>query len=313
MSLRAAGAVALLGLIGTGGAAAPTRALFAGADPDAIVAAGRIWIYPTGDGAHLRAWSSADRRHWRQGPVLIARDAIPWIAADGAPVHYLWAPAMVAAGKGYLLYYAVGPQNPTPSRIGVARCTTPQGPCTDSGAPLLAGGVGFEAIDPAVFVDPRTGTTYLYAGGSAGARLRAWVLKPGGMRIDHEVAIPQPPHFTEGAFVHYRRGVYYLSYSSGRWDHDDYHVEVAMGPGPTGPWRPAGTILAGDACFQGPGHHSFFADPARGGWYIAYHRWEGQAGPGPYRGARRIVVQPIRYRRDGRIAPVRMGCRDQKR
>jgi hypothetical protein len=38
-----------------------------------------------------------------------------------------------------------------------------------SGKPLVTGGNGFEAIDPMVFVDPKTKTPYLYAGGSAGA------------------------------------------------------------------------------------------------------------------------------------------------
>lgn len=308
--LRIAVVAALLGAIGPG--AAPAPSLFAGADPDALIAQGRWWIYPTGDGTRLYAWSPADRRHWRRGAMLLDRDRIGWIAGDRASVHYLWAPHMAAVHGRYFLYYAVGPQNPTASRIGVARCAGPAGPCVDSGRALVTGGDGFEAIDPAVFVDPRSGTAYLYAGGSAGARLRAWVLKPDMVRLDHEVAIPQPPHFTEGVFVHYRRGTYYLSYSVGHWNRDDYHVEMATGPTPLGPWRSRGVLLSGNACFKGPGHHSIVEDPVSHRWYIVYHRWEGQRGEGPYRGARRVALQQLNYGESGAILLIGTGCKHRR-
>src|SRR3546814_6806231 len=134
---------------------------------------------------------------------------------------------MVAANGRHYLYFSVGPQNPTPSRIGVATCAGLEGPCTDSGKPLITGGKGFEAIDPAVFVDPASQTPFLYAGGSAGAKLRVWALKADMMTIDREIPVETPPHFTEGAFMHERGGTYYLSYSSGSYRHDSYQVHYA--------------------------------------------------------------------------------------
>lgn len=184
--------------------------VFAGADPDMEAAEGRYWIYPTGGGM-LAAWSSPDRVAWTRGETLLRLADIGWIDDDRAPRHHLWAPDMVRARGGWYLYYSVGPQNPTPSRIGVAVCKGPAGPCTDSGKPLITGGEGFEAIDPAVFVDPKSATPYLYAGGSAGATLRAWVLRPDMLGVEREVRVETPPGFTEGAFMHYRDGVYYLS------------------------------------------------------------------------------------------------------
>src|SRR3546814_730795 len=130
---------------------------------------------------------SPDRRHWQKGAELIALGGIGWIGDDGASRHALWAPDMVAANGRHYLYFSVGPQNPTPSRIGVATCVGLEGPCTDSGKPLITGGKGFEAIDPAVFVDPASKTPYLYAGGSAGAKLRVWTLKSDMVTIDREV------------------------------------------------------------------------------------------------------------------------------
>ena len=52
--------------------------------------------------------------------------------------------------------------------------------------------------------------------------------------------------------------------------------------------------------------YAFFEDPKDGKWYIAYHRWEGQAGNGPYSGSRRVAIQPITYRDDGVIETIKM-------
>ncbi|WP_159317014.1 family 43 glycosylhydrolase, partial [Raoultella terrigena] len=139
---------------------------------------------------------------------------------------FLWAPGVATARGKWYLYYSVGPQNPTPSRIGVAVADRPEGPYRDSGKPLVTGelvrdGRGFEAIDPMVFVDPRSGKAYLYTGGSAGARLRVWELNRDMISLAREVPVAQPPQFTEGAFMHERAGTYYLSYSHGRFNGPD--------------------------------------------------------------------------------------------
>jgi beta-xylosidase len=303
------GTPALLGtplalLLAGAGVAQEVQSVFPGADPSAIVAAGRMWIYPTG-GEGLEAWSSSDRRHWRKHPLLRLQD-IRWAASDRAPVHFLWAPDMVADRGRYYFYYSVGPQNPTPSRLGVAVCASPAGPCADSGKPLLTGGNGFEAIDPTVFVDPESGRRLLYAGGSAGAKLRVFELKPDMVTIAREIPVQQPPNFTEGVFMHERRGIYYLSYSHGRWNRSDYSVHYATASSPTGPWRYRGAILKADAKYKGPGHHSFVRDPKSGKWLIVYHRWERENGDGPYRGERRVAIQPITYDAAGLIKPIRM-------
>lgn len=295
------------------GMAAPVHdspASFIGADPDIEMADGRYWIYPTnggeGGGSRLYAWTSSNLSHWERGAELLRLENIRWIRDDGAPRHFLWAPDMVAANGRHYLYYSVGPQNPTPSRIGVATCTGPAGPCIDSGKPLITGGDGFEAIDPAVFIDRRNGHRYLYAGGSAGAKLRMWRLKSDMTKIDREIPVKTPPQFTEAPFLHERNGLYYLSYSHGSWQHATYSVHYATARSPTGPWRYRGAILTSDARFKGPGHHAFLRDPNNGNWHIAYHRWEGEQGDGPYKGQRRIVVQPITHRADGTIAPIIM-------
>jgi beta-xylosidase len=303
--LLAAAGVALV-LAGVGARAQEVKSVFAGADPSALYAEGQLWIEPTGHGDTLESWSSADRTHFRKRGVLLGLADIGWARDDHARAHYLWAPDLRAANGKYYLYYAIGPQNPTPSRLGVAICDTPAGPCRDSGRPLLTGGDGFEAIDPMMFVDPKTHRALLYAGGSAGARLRVFELAPDLVSIAQEIPVDQPPLFTEGAFMHERNGLYYLSYSNGHWNRADYSVHYATAASPTGPWRYRGAILVGDRKYKGPGHHAFIRDPATGAWLIVYHRWEGKAGNGPYSDDRRVAIQPIRYDRSGRIVPVRM-------
>lgn len=308
------------------GAAPADRSLFAGADPAALVAGGRVWLYPTGSGAALSSWSSRDLRQWHRGPVMLRRADVGWI--ERGAKRALWAPHMAAANGRYYLYYSVGPQEPLPSRIGVAVCETPAGPCRDSGRSLIDGsdsdrvtarpvactgamsptGSGrfrFEALDPMVFVDPASGQRLLYAGGSNGATLRAFELGADMISIVREVPVAQPPCFTEGPWIHRRGSTYYLSYSSGHWDRSDYSVRYASGPTATGPWTDRGVLLETAPGLIGPGHHSIFRTPA-GGWTIAYHRWEGAAGAGPYRsGSRRVAIARLTYGAEGAMRVVR--------
>ena len=216
---------------------APCNPIFPGADPSAITVGKELWIFPThaGQADHFEAWSSTDGTSWRlRGTTFSLTDA-HWIPDDGAARHGLWAPDVRRVGTHYVLYYSVGPQNPTPSRLGVAVADRPEGPYRDTGKPLLTGGNGFEAIDPMMFTDPKTGAHYLYAGGSAGAKLRLFVLNADATAIDHEVNIAQPPNFTEGAYMHERDGTYYLSYSHGVWKDVDLFGPLRDRAFPDGP------------------------------------------------------------------------------
>lgn len=298
------------------GAALAGNPQFQGADPHAMFIGHELWVFPTGgpggswEADRFGAFSSKDLKTWTPRGEMIRRDQIGWIKDDGAPEHFLWAPGVASANGKYYLYFSVGPQIPTPSRIGVAVADKPEGPYIDSGKPLVTGvlvkdGKGFEAIDPMVYTDPKSGKSYLYAGGSAGSTLRVWELNPDMISIAREVPVAQPPHFTEGAFMHERNGTYYLSYSFGKWNGPSYSVHYATARSPVGPWTYRGRILAGDQKHQGPGHHSFVKAP-NGEWLIVYHRWERGPGEGPYKGERQIAVDRIRYTADGRILPIKM-------
>jgi beta-xylosidase len=286
----------------------PANPVMEGADPHVQVVGTDFWLYPTE--AHSRkpifaAYRSTDLRTWKRTGIVLDLDQVPWVKADGAPWHGAWAPAIAQRKGKFYFYYSVGPQNPTPSRIGVAVGTSPAGPFTDSGKPLLTGGDGFEAIDPMVFVEGDK--AWFYAGGSAGSKLRVFEMADDMVSFKREVKIEQPPHFTEAPFVHRRGDIYYLSYSHGRWNDSSYCVHYATAASPSGPWEYRGKILESDATRQGPGHHAFFEDPKIAGvWSIAYHRWESEKKEGPFRGGRKIAVEIIDYDAKGLIRPVKM-------
>jgi beta-xylosidase len=238
---------------------------------------------------------------------LIRREDISWIKPDEPVAGCLWAPSVLHKDGTYFLYFSVGPQEPArKSRIGVATAPRPWGPFKDSGKMLPVLRDKFEAIDPMVFLDPRSGAAYLYAGGSDGSTLKVFRLKPDMVTIDEEVKdVPQPVAFTEAPFMHARRGVYYLSYSHGRWNQPEYSVHYSTSSFPTGPWTYQGPILSEDGKRRGPGHHAFVTDPATGTDLILYHRWD-RPGDLPFNGSRSVALDRVHYCSDGRILPVVM-------
>lgn len=307
--------VALLALLACPAFSRGANPLMPGADPHALTVGNTVWVYPTWNQRRepeaFYAFSSTNLVDWqRHGPVLEFEN-VKWIKDDGQKVHHAWAPAILQASNKFYFYFSVGPQNPTPSRIGVAVGDSPAGPFRDSGKPLLKGGNGFEAIDPMVFTDAKSGRTYFYAGGSAGAKLRAFEMNPDLVSFAREIPIETPPRFTEGVFMHHREGRYYLSYSHGGWRESSYSVHYAIGDSPLGPWQYQGPILTSDDSRKGPGHHSFVCDPLTGQWRIFYHRWEGKEGDGPYHGSRQLCVESISYDESGKIRPVTMTSKQQ--
>ncbi len=281
------------------GLAAAGNPVMDGADPDVLLAGESVWLYSTsGPREQFFAYSSNDLLNWeRHGPLLDFRD-IRWIPRGKSA----WAPGVIEKNDTYYFYYSVGPK---PSHIGAAWSVSPGGPFVDSGGPLLSDhdDPTFEAIDAMVFTDPNSGTSYLYAGGSAGSRLRVFELNRDMISFAREITVQNPPHFTEGAFMHYRSGIYYLSYSHGAWNSDGYSVHYCTASGPVGPWTYRGVLMASDGIHKGPGHHSFLYNGATEEWYIFYHRWDSRTGSGPYTGSRSIAIERTHYEADGRIKP----------
>lgn len=219
-------------------------------------------------------------------------EALPDKPAWAATSQRFWAPDVSRHPDGrYLFYYSAQPNDPTAGLcLGVAVAQHPAGPFVDSGQPLLAGGPGFENIDPMRFVEPATGRQLLFWGSGFGPlRVRELAADGLGFAPGSEAAIVVAPrsaddatpygHLIEGSWVHYRAGWYYLFYSGDNCCGPDarYAVLVARARHATGPYETlaqatgtAGTILTENARWLAPGHNSLITDAAGQDWLL-YH------------------------------------------
>jgi arabinan endo-1,5-alpha-L-arabinosidase len=262
-------------------------------DPSVLRAPdGYYYAYATqtkraGEILNFQAARSLDLSTWEYlGEVLPTKPT--WAATT----QRFWAPDVSRHPDGrYLMYYSAQPDGPEPGLcLGVAVADRPEGPFVDSGEPLLAGGPGFENIDPMRFVDPADGRQWLFWGSGFGP-LRVRELSADGLgfaedsvaQVIVETRQAGDPalygHLIEGSWVHYRQGWYYLFYSGDNCCGPDarYAVLVARARHATGPYQTltqatgtAGTILTENARWQAPGHNSLITDLSGQDWML-YH------------------------------------------
>jgi arabinan endo-1,5-alpha-L-arabinosidase len=219
-------------------------------------------------------------------------EALPQKPAWAANSQRFWAPDVSRHPDGrYLLYFSAQPNDPSAALcLGVATALSPAGPFVDSGQPLLAGGGGFENIDPMRFVEPDTGRQLLFWGSGFGP-LRVRALADDGLSFapgSEETIIVTPRSATdyasygyliEGSWVHYHAGWYYLFYSGDNCCGPDarYAVLVARARKAAGPYETlaqatgtAGTVLNENDDWQAPGHNCIVTDAAGQDWMF-YH------------------------------------------
>lgn len=293
------------------------------ADPEILYSnqTKKYYIYSTTDGIPgwggwtYSAFSSTDLIHWKdEGIVLDAKSAqVPW--ANGN----LWAPAaeekLVKGKYKYYLYFSAAPKNGGPKEIGVAVADSPVGPFKDSGKSIVNSsptGKG-QQIDVDVFTDPVSKKSYLYWGNGymAGAELKPdmktikkktiTVLTPKGGTL-------QDYAFREGAYVFYRKGLYYFMWSVDDTGSPNYHVAYGTSKSPLGPIEVAKepVILRQnpDKEIYGPAHNSVVQLPGTDTWYIVYHRINKdylKNRPGNHR---QVCIDKLEFNDDGTIKPV---------
>lgn len=293
------------------------------ADPEILYSnqTKKYYIYSTTDGIPgwggwtYSAFSSTDLIHWKdEGVVLDAKSAqIPW--ANGN----LWAPAaeekLVKGKYQYYLYFSAAPKNGGPKEIGVAVADSPIGPFQNDGKSIVnASPVGRgQQIDVDVFTDPVSQKPYLYWGNGymAGAELKPdmktikkktlTVLTPKGGTL-------QDYAFREGAYVFYRKGLYYFLWSVDDTGSPNYHVAYGISKSPLGPIEVAKNpvILQQDPTKEiyGTAHNSVVQIPGTDTWYIVYHRINKdylKNKPGVHR---QVCIDKLEFNEDGTIKPV---------
>ncbi|MGI4870159.1 MAG: glycoside hydrolase family 43 protein [Janthinobacterium lividum] len=217
-------------------------------------------------------------------------EALPEKPTWAATSQRFWAPDVSRHPDGrYLLYYSAQPNDPAAGLcLGIAVAEQPQGPFRDSGQPLLAGGPGFENIDPMRFVEPGSGQQLLFWGSGFGP-LRVRELAADGLSFwpgseAQEVVQPlaeatEYGRLIEGSWVRARAGWYYLFYSGDNCcgPAARYGVLAARARHATGPYQTlaqatgtAGTILVENERWQAPGHNCLVTDAAGQDWLL-YH------------------------------------------
>lgn len=321
----------------TGGAAVAENPIVPGwyADPEIRVFGDRYWIYPTysdhGETPDLsqhfneqqkklreqktvrpsyhfqtffNVFSSPDLVHWTKHSHALDVENVAWAA------YAVWAPSAIEKDGKYYLFFGANDIQSDDQRggIGVAVSDRPEGPFKDAiGKPLIdAFHNGAQPIDQFVFRDD-DGQHYLYYGGwkhcnvvRLGEDLTS--IEPFADGTTYKEITP--PGYVEGSFMVKRKGVYYLMWSEGGWTGPDYSVAYAMGPSPTGPFKPMGKILSQDfKIARGAGHHSVVNVPGTDDWYIVYHRRPLDQKSGE---RRQLAIDRMTFNADGTIAPVIM-------
>ena len=278
------------------------------ADPEAAIFGKQYWIYPTWSDAYDRqlfidAFSSPDQVRWTRHPRVLDVHAVSWAK------RAMWAPAIVAKGGRYYLFFAANDiQNDHEiGGIGVAVADRPEGPFRDLlGKPLVgAFHNGAQPIDQSVFRDD-DGQYYLIYGGWKHANIARLKDDFSGFQpFDDGTVFKEitPEHYVEGPMMFKRDGRYYLMWSEGGWTGPDYSVAYAIGDSPTGPFKRIGKILKQDpAIATGAGHHSLLHTPD-GQWYIVYHRRP----KGETAANHRVVcIDKLEFDARGLILPVKM-------
>ena len=295
------------------------------ADPEAAIFGKQYWIYPTfsavvGDTypaneavgvrksyaqqVFLDAFSSPDLLTWTKHPRIIDTASVKWAR------RAMWAPAIVAKGGKYYLFFGANDIQNDQQRggIGVAVADKPAGPFKDYlGHPLVDKFYNHaQPIDQFVFKDV-DGKYYLVYGGWQHCNIAQ-------LKDDFTGFVPfadgttfksiTPAGYVEGPVMFRRQGKYYFMWSEGDWTGPDYCVAYAVGDSPFGPFKRVGKVLQQDPQIAtGAGHHSVIQVPGTDRWYIAYHRHP----LGDAEGNHRVVcLDEMHFDRNGLIEPVKM-------
>ena len=269
------------------------------ADPAALVDNGRVYLYVGKDDAapasptyrmnEWRVYSSCDMRHWRDDGSPLNVHTFAWAKKDA------WASDITKRNGKYWFYATVSHDSIPGKAIGVAVADSPTGPFRDAiGKALVTNDmtketdIGWDDIDPAIFVDD-DGQAWLYWGNRV---LKYAKLKPNMIELDGPIHTQGVDKFEEAAYLHRRKGIYYLSWSREFPEETAY----ATGPSATGPWTYRGAIMAKNENVKTI-HHAIV--DFNGKSYIFYHNAK-LPGGGEYR--RSVAVEALHYRDDGTIA-----------
>ena len=228
-------------------------------DPAVIYHKGKYYLYPTGDNHSYDVYISDDLIRWTKGPKVFQTSE-----------RGVWAPD-VYFNKDDGMFYLYSTVN---GKIGVASSDRPDGLFRDRGA-LISNG-----IDAHMFRDD-DGSYFLYYARYPDFAIFVQPMESPVGKKGEPVQLISPTEewemkdvpVTEAPWMIKHQGVYYLLYSGGSADSENYAIGYATAPHPLGPFTKYGDnpmIHKGDGIF-GPGHISVVPDQAGKLWMV-YHQ-----------------------------------------
>lgn len=269
------------------------------ADPSAHVwKDGRLYVYASHDIFPPRGCDYMDRYHvfstddminWTDHGEILNSGQVPWGRREGG---YMWAPDCAYKDGTYYFYFPhpSGTHTGNTWKIGVA---TSRKPASDFKVQGYIEGVP-SYIDPCIFMDD-DGQAYIYNGGSS--RCYGGKLKDNMVELDGPMVEMQGLNdFHEGAWIHKRNGIYYLSYPDNHINGNgkQYNrIHYAMSTSPLGPWDYKGILLEETDCDTSHGSIVEY----KGQWYMFYHNCA-LSGRGNLRS---ICFDRLFYNEDGTI------------
>lgn len=251
-------------------------------DPTVLFHEGKYYLYPTGDNHGYDVYISEDLVNWQKGPRIF-QTVEPGV----------WAPDVFYDKKDhrFYLYYTVN------GRIGVATADRPEGVFKDQGTLID------KAIDAHMFVDD-DGQYYLYYVQYPGFRIHVQPMASPVQNKGDTVPLIQPTDpweknqatITEAPWLLKHRDVYYLLYSAGAADSQDYAIGYATAKSPVGPFSKysGNPIIQKGGNIFGPGHCSVTKTPDEQLWMVYHQQKNGK------RGWNRIIcIDPLWFDAEG--------------
>lgn len=264
-----------------------------------------------GDTYYIYATTDGNGGGFGPSQVWMSKDFVNWSFQDmnWPTTHHYWAPDVTKGNDGkYYMYYC------QPVEIFGASSDTPVGPWTSllpDGVPVVKNFLvpNVITLDGQTFRDDDGkfymywGTWGIYPNHGCGVGL----MNPDMKSFDKLAQIPNTvaKDFFEAPFMFKRKGIYYLTYSSGRCEDDTYRVQYAISKtGPMGPFEYGKNnpilVTSADGTVHGPGHQSVLQEGNDA--YLIYHRHNNPHSGGGYH--RQVAADKMTFDADGNIEKI---------
>lgn len=308
-----------------------------------LVVAGGIWakddnysnpVYPA-DWPDPTVWRGDDGKFYSLStgqndvrPLLCSTNLVDWKFSDIVPIdsctmeifhrigRHVWAPDVAMVNGRRMAYFTLYNSQQDASIVALRESVKP-GEFEYAGLITRGKETGIDdTIDPEVVTDPETGKVWLFFGSMG--RIHRIELEADGTRVanggKYEVVAgvhgshnPERDRVFEGAYLHYRKGYWYLFVSAGQFWNETYQIKVGRSRTLEGDFvdREGRLMSEGFASpvirsqkgdhFYGPGHNGEIFTDKRGHDWMLYHCHNKSVHPN----ARPLMLQRIYWDKSG--------------